>query len=605
MKTITFYSYKGGVGRTLVVANVAKYLAQFGLTVVALDLDLEAPGLWHKFALDEGDISRGPGVADYIAYFLEHGSPPPDLTTYVTSVEPPPGGPEPIKLISAGDAPSASYWDALSRVDWHKLLYSPAAPGVLLFEDLKARIEAELAPDYLLIDARTGMTEMGGIATSLLADVVVTLTLNTREHLEGIRSVLRSINKTRRANGDDPVQLDVALARLPTTSDDAVRRAQKSALDYLTRPADDPIDTLTLTDILVLHTEPSLQEQERLLIGAELGADTEQPLLADYLRLFARFIPLESLAPRVKLLVDEALGRLLEDPLSTERALQVLARYTGHPEALRALIRFYRVRKDDERMLAASARLWEVLGEAAPNDEDLDLVWTAIREGFAVTWRYQTENVPLDFILSVWRTKGESDIDVGLRLVRTLDNFGREQDAVQCVMALFQNHPDAEAVGETVVWSLSSAGRIPEAIDFAQTHANAFAYDPDYLTYWGEAVAQLGDLATAVDFLEDSHVDLEQLRDRSTRTLLSVLRVAGRDNEASALMERALAEGIARRDFDVLFSLAEQFQQRGPSAQRHYESRVRIGLPDIADQFLEDVRIRNPGWRAARAAGRA
>ena len=45
MRTITYYSYKGGVGRTLLVANTAKYLSTLGKTVFALDLDLEAPGL--------------------------------------------------------------------------------------------------------------------------------------------------------------------------------------------------------------------------------------------------------------------------------------------------------------------------------------------------------------------------------------------------------------------------------------------------------------------------------------------------------------------------------------------------------------------------------
>ena len=30
MQTITFYSYKGGTGRSLLVANAAKYLNRFG-----------------------------------------------------------------------------------------------------------------------------------------------------------------------------------------------------------------------------------------------------------------------------------------------------------------------------------------------------------------------------------------------------------------------------------------------------------------------------------------------------------------------------------------------------------------------------------------------
>ena len=46
MSTIaTFYSYKGGVGRTMAMANVAVLLAQRGLRVLAVDWDLEAPGL--------------------------------------------------------------------------------------------------------------------------------------------------------------------------------------------------------------------------------------------------------------------------------------------------------------------------------------------------------------------------------------------------------------------------------------------------------------------------------------------------------------------------------------------------------------------------------
>jgi cellulose biosynthesis protein BcsQ len=41
----TFYSYKGGVGRSMALANAAHILAQFGLRVLMIDFDLEAPGL--------------------------------------------------------------------------------------------------------------------------------------------------------------------------------------------------------------------------------------------------------------------------------------------------------------------------------------------------------------------------------------------------------------------------------------------------------------------------------------------------------------------------------------------------------------------------------
>jgi MinD-like ATPase involved in chromosome partitioning or flagellar assembly len=49
-RVVTFYSYKGGVGRSFALANVAVILAQWGARVLAVDWDTEAPGLVHYFA---------------------------------------------------------------------------------------------------------------------------------------------------------------------------------------------------------------------------------------------------------------------------------------------------------------------------------------------------------------------------------------------------------------------------------------------------------------------------------------------------------------------------------------------------------------------------
>ena len=45
----TFYSYKGGVGRSMAMANVADVLSRRGLKVLMIDFDLEAPGLEQFF----------------------------------------------------------------------------------------------------------------------------------------------------------------------------------------------------------------------------------------------------------------------------------------------------------------------------------------------------------------------------------------------------------------------------------------------------------------------------------------------------------------------------------------------------------------------------
>ena len=46
---VSFYSYKGGVGRTFALANVATTLARWGYRVLCVDWDLEAPGLSNYF----------------------------------------------------------------------------------------------------------------------------------------------------------------------------------------------------------------------------------------------------------------------------------------------------------------------------------------------------------------------------------------------------------------------------------------------------------------------------------------------------------------------------------------------------------------------------
>jgi hypothetical protein len=52
----TFYSFKGGVGRSMALANVGEWLHEKGLRVLLVDWDLEAPGLESYFHL--GDDAR-------------------------------------------------------------------------------------------------------------------------------------------------------------------------------------------------------------------------------------------------------------------------------------------------------------------------------------------------------------------------------------------------------------------------------------------------------------------------------------------------------------------------------------------------------------------
>ncbi|TEU15972.1 MAG: hypothetical protein E3J21_11715 [Anaerolineales bacterium] len=68
---VTFYSYKGGLGRSMAVANVAVLLARDGYRVIVVDWDLEAPGIHRFFNLTDQDLagSEVRGVIEYVVDF--------------------------------------------------------------------------------------------------------------------------------------------------------------------------------------------------------------------------------------------------------------------------------------------------------------------------------------------------------------------------------------------------------------------------------------------------------------------------------------------------------------------------------------------------------
>ncbi len=66
----TFYSFKGGVGRSMALANVGEYLSSRGARILLIDWDLEAPGLESFFFAPESphfaDVRCQLGLIDYL-----------------------------------------------------------------------------------------------------------------------------------------------------------------------------------------------------------------------------------------------------------------------------------------------------------------------------------------------------------------------------------------------------------------------------------------------------------------------------------------------------------------------------------------------------------
>jgi tetratricopeptide (TPR) repeat protein len=196
MFVTTFYSYKGGVGRTSAMVNVASRLAQSGKKVFILDFDLEAPGI-DAFPAFSGQEPRK-GIVEYITHFIRTEEVPP-IEDFVYSVNL--GENNSVVSFMPAGRKDRQYQSDLSLLDW-KMFYKQRM-GFLFIENLKASIKEKFDPDYVLIDSRTGLTDISGICTIQLPNLVVLLFGLNNQNLHGTGQIYRSIktNKVNRAIG--------------------------------------------------------------------------------------------------------------------------------------------------------------------------------------------------------------------------------------------------------------------------------------------------------------------------------------------------------------------------------------------------------------------
>lgn len=187
MFVVTFYSYKGGVGRTSALINVAAHLASRGERVLIVDFDLEAPGI-SSFARFAG-ASQNAGVVDFICDYLDTAVAP-VVDDYIVECTVSSGG-APIWVMPSGKA-DAKYSERLGRIDWPSLYNEKS--GFLLFEDLKQQWrESDRGFTYVLIDSRTGHTDVGGICTRQLADIDVMMFMPNSQNISGMSHVVNEM----------------------------------------------------------------------------------------------------------------------------------------------------------------------------------------------------------------------------------------------------------------------------------------------------------------------------------------------------------------------------------------------------------------------------
>ena len=228
MYITTFYSFKGGVGRTMALVNVAAELAQQGQRVLIVDFDLEAPGL-DTFDLGRPDESSL-GMVDFVKEYLDTGLAP-DAGKFLHESPAFAGNRGGLWVTPAGSQDS-DYGARLASIDWNDLYENH--DGYLLFEDLKLQWQAAIEPDYVLLDSRTGHTDVGGICTRHLPDAVVVLFFPNEQNLRGLTKVVRDIRAERKGPRQKQIDLHFVLSNVPDIDDeDAI--LEEMIADFKTR----------------------------------------------------------------------------------------------------------------------------------------------------------------------------------------------------------------------------------------------------------------------------------------------------------------------------------------------------------------------------------
>ncbi len=263
-RIITFYSYKGGTGRSMAVANVAWILASHGQKVLMIDWDLEAPGLtryFHPF-VDRVELEESPGVIDFVMECTtdavnrlrrSDGERDPELAErinilrYVLPIDwrfgDDPDTAGKLHLITAGRQ-GPSYGTRVNTFDWQAFY---ARRNGRAYLDV-ARKQMRDAYDYILVDSRTGVSDTSGICTVHMPDTLaVFFTLNAQS-IEGVARTVASVQRQWESDPrykDDSKRIYPFITRIEYTELDKLEVAR----DYVRVKFDPLLDSQDIDDL--------------------------------------------------------------------------------------------------------------------------------------------------------------------------------------------------------------------------------------------------------------------------------------------------------------------------------------------------------------------
>ena len=243
----TFYSYKGGVGRTMALANVAELFRRRGKRVLMIDWDLEAPGLEQFFFQGEPleEVRAQAGIMELLQDYKQQMTKSLDLSDrenwpfkkpqdLALRLDREPTSSGELWLLTPGRR-SEEYFSAYSQAvlnfNWQDFYENWAGDGYFDW----FRRQCKSFADLILIDSRTGVTEMGGVCTYHLADIVVLLCAANNQNILGTLKMVEKLSHEglQSMRGGRPLKTMVLPSRIDIGGETAQRAILRERLAVL------------------------------------------------------------------------------------------------------------------------------------------------------------------------------------------------------------------------------------------------------------------------------------------------------------------------------------------------------------------------------------
>lgn len=209
---VTFFSHKGGVGRTTCLAAVALHLARAGWRVAVVDMDIEAPGIGELFL----PATPKAGVLDFLVEMGSDGTTTArDITAFVSESRFVGDG-KGIQLVPAGELDDA-FVEMLARLDLQDTALDQAL--ALRIRALFEQLQSAFSVDVVLVDARAGMHEVAGLMLSGLTHAAVVVGTSSPQSWAGVRRVARLLSVPHDPNSADPRPLVLVHGMAPSAND--------------------------------------------------------------------------------------------------------------------------------------------------------------------------------------------------------------------------------------------------------------------------------------------------------------------------------------------------------------------------------------------------